>query len=366
MKIVFYISSMAPAGGIERVLSQHISFLSSQNDVVLITDDANPSFYELPGNVKHISLNLDTELSLKTSKIKRIVKISATLVRNIKLLSAQFKAIKPDCVYTAHPLNLLKVVCSVRRFDRIFVTEHASITGYNIIYKKIALILYKRIKLLAVPTTLDSDNYRNYGIENQYLPNPLPFYPERSADLSSKTVLNVGRFTDDKQHLLLLELWAQSTAVGKGWILKIVGKGENYEKIIAKIEELNLQGSVQLVTPTKNIIDEYMEASIFMFTSRAEGFGLVLAEAMACGVPCISFNCPSGPRDIINDGLDGFLINVGDTISYVKKLDLLLQDTELRKKLGDQAKKSIKKFSGEIVSEKLNRLVNAHFKQLRK
>lgn len=363
MHIVFYISSMAPAGGIERVLSQHIAFLSKENLITLITDDENPSFYELPSGVQHVSLNLDTELSLNSSKVKRIAKISVTFFKNIKLLRAQITAIKPDCVYTAHPLNLLKVVCSIRKFDKIFVTEHASITGYNAVYKKIALTLYKRIKLLAVPTTLDSETYRSYGIKNEYLPNPLPFYPEKSADLNNKVALNIGRFTDDKQHVLLLELWSQSKAAENGWILKIIGKGENYDKIISKIEELNLQKSVVLNEPTKNITEEYMKASMFLFTSRAEGFGLVLAEAMACGVPCISFNCPSGPRDIINNGLDGYLINVDDNAKYVEKLNLLIIDSELRKELGRSAKKSIRKFSGEFVSDKINKLVNANFKR---
>lgn len=353
---------MAPAGGIERVLSQHISFLAIENEITLITDDTEPSFYPLPINVNHVFLNLDTELSLTDSKLKRIAKISATFFRNVKLLTNHIKNIKPDCVYTAHPLNLLKVVFSVKKFNKIFVTEHASITGYNTVYKKIATTLYKRIKLLAVPTTLDSEIYESYGIKNEYLPNPLPFYPEERAALENKIALNIGRFTDDKQHVLLLELWAQSEAAANGWTLKIIGKGENYDKILSKIKELNLQNSVLLKEPTKNITEEYMKASMFLFTSRAEGFGLVLAEAMACGVPCISFNCPSGPRDIINDGKDGYLVDVGDDASYVVRLNTLINNFELRKKLGNNAKKSIQKFSGTIISNKINQLVNTHFK----
>lgn len=353
---------MAPAGGIERVLSKHIEFLAKENEVILITDDDKLSFYALPTSVEHISLNLDTELTMRVSRLRRIGKISLTLLKNVIALNKKFIEIKPDCVYTAHPLNLIKVIMSVRQYNKIFVTEHASITGYNKVYKKIATTFYKRIKLLAVPTTLDSEIYKNYGIDNVYLPNPLPFYPEASAKLSNKLALNIGRFTDDKQHLLLLELWEQSIAPKNGWKLKIIGKGENNKAILSKIKELNLHNSVFIEEPTKDIINEYMNASLFLFTSRAEGFGLVLAEAMACGVPCISFNCPSGPRDIISNGKDGYLIDVGNNKEYIERLNEMVSNEELRKLLGASAKLSIQKFSGKVIGEKLNSLVNSHFK----
>lgn len=362
MKIVFYISSMAPAGGIERVLSKHINFLSAENEIILITDDKIKSFYPLPENIIHVGLDIDTKLSLEDSKIERILKIVGTFYANIKKLRQQIKVVTPDVVYTAHPLNLLKIVFSFRKLEKIIVTEHASINSYNSVYKKIATVFYKKVKILAVPTKLDSDIYNSLGIPNVYLPNPLSFYPSESAALENKVALNIGRFTDDKQHLLLLELWSKSEAMANGWKLKIIGEGENYDSIISKIKELKLEENVIIQSPTKEIIEEYLNSSLFLLTSRAEGFGLVLAEAMACGVPCISFNCPSGPRDIINDRKDGFLIEVGDLEDYVQKINLLTGDINLRKNLGKNAKMSISQFSASVIKEKLNDLVNSNFK----
>lgn len=361
MKIIFYISSMAPAGGIERVLSQHIHFLSGKNELILITDDNNASFYELPLNIKHISLNIDTELTLNESRFKRIFKIIYTFFKNVRLLKKAIKEVEPDCIYTAHPLNLLKVVFSIGNYNKIFVTEHASITGYNSIYKKIAFTFYKKIKLLAVPTTLDSEIYHKKGIKNEYLPNPLSFYPDRTSHHENKIALNIGRFTDDKQHLLLLDLWSKSNALKEGWVLKIIGKGENEDKIRLKIKELGLENNVIVKPPTKDIIEEYINASIFLFTSRAEGFGLVLAEAMACALPCISFNCPSGPRDIINHEKDGYLIEVGDEIGFIDKINFLTSNMEVCKVLGNNARLNIDKFSSKKINERLNYLVDSNF-----
>lgn len=187
-----------------------------------------------------ISLNLDTELTMRVNKFRRILKISSTLLKNVIALNNKFTKTKPFCIYNAHPLNLLKVAFGIKNFSKIFVTEYASFEGYNFIYKKNALIFYKRRKLLAVPTTLDSETYKSLGIQNEYLPNPLPFYPSQSGKLENKLALNIGRFTDDKQHILLLELWPQSRAIENGWKLKIIGKGENHEAIVDKIKKLNL------------------------------------------------------------------------------------------------------------------------------
>lgn len=353
---------MAPAGGIERVIAQHMHFLSGKNELILITDDSEASFYKLPANVKHIYLNIDTKLLLNESRLKRIFKISYSFFKNVNLLRQKIKEINPDCVYTAHPLNLLKVIFSIRNYKKIFVTEHASITGYNSIYKKIAFVFYKKIKLLAVPTTLDSEIYNQNGIKNEYLPNPLPFYPEETTLYKNKVALNIGRFTDDKQHLLLLDLWARSNAIKEGWTLKIIGKGENYDKIKLKIIELGIENNVIITPPTKDIIEEYLNASLFLFTSRAEGFGLVLAEAMACALPCISFNCPSGPRDIITNGNDGYLVEVGDEVGFIDKVNLLTANIDICRMLGKNARLNVTKFSSKKISERLNYLVDSNFK----
>lgn len=361
MKIAVYFNSMAPAGGIERVISSHISFLTSGNhDIILITKDVENSFYPIPNSVIKKSLKIDMALDMD-NRIKRVFQIGSKLFKTVFNLRKLNYKLKPDIVYVAHPLCLLELYLAGIKCKKIFVTEHASVVAYNKIYRLILNLLYPKVGLLTVPTIEDSKIYSSLEIKNVYLPNPLPFYPNNQSTLQNKLVLNIGRLTNDKRHELLIKLWHKTKGRINGWKLKIIGKGENFDKINNLIDELDLRESVFLFPPTKEIEKEYESVSVFALTSVAEGFGLVLAEAMASGVPCVSFNCPSGPKDIISDKRNGYLIEEGDEQLYVDRLDELMNNEELRKKMGEQARIDIKKFDAKVISEKLNKLVIENF-----
>jgi glycosyltransferase involved in cell wall biosynthesis len=351
---------MAPAGGIERVISKHIGFLVDRHEVVVLTKDSEPSFYSLPASVKHDSIHIDMKLDM-SSRFKRIFQIGSSFLRTVSSLRRKIAEYKPDIVYVASPLSLLEAFIALRSAKKIMVTEHSSFSAYNAVYKFIAGKLYKKVTLLTVPTKDDSRFYTARHIKNSYLPNPLPFFPEVPSTLEHKIVLNVGRFTDDKRHELLINLWKESQAWLNGWNLHLIGKGENEEKIKKQITDLNLQESVRILPTTKEIEKVFCNASIFVLTSRAEGFGLVLAEAMSAGVPCVTFNCPSGPKDIVTDQRNGYLVEEGDHETFLKRLKELMDSHELRKTLGTQARIDVKKFDSSIISHELNVLVDSHF-----
>lgn len=358
---MFYFNSMAPAGGIERVISKHIKFLSKENEVILLTNDNEPSFYDLPQNVIHKSLNVDVSLDMN-SRLKRAYQIGSSFSKIIKGIKKMKAVHKPDVFYVASPLGLLQAFVALKGGKKILVTEHSSFSAYNKFYKLVAKKLYGKVGLLTVPTSDDSKFYSSHGIKNEYLPNPLSFYPEKTSDLNNKIVLNVARLTNDKRHSLLIELWSKSIGPKNGWVLKIVGKGENEKSIRELIKYHELEDSVLLLPPTKEIIEVFNSSSIFTLTSVAEGFGLVLAEAMATGVPCVSFNCPSGPKDIIKDGKNGFLIKEGDNDDFVSKLNELIENEELRKEFGRESRIDILKFEEDKIGSKLNELLKRAFK----
>jgi glycosyltransferase involved in cell wall biosynthesis len=242
----------------------------------------------------------------------------------------------------------------------VIVTEHATYSAYNNFYKLIIKILYKKVTLLIVPTKSDSFFYKKIGIVNEYLPNPLSFKPSSFSTNDSKVVLSVGRLTDDKQHDVLIDIWSKISNK-EGWILKIIGAGENYQELCNKIKLTGLCDSILISPPVKNIEAEYISSSIFVLTSRTEGFGLVLLEAMACGLPCISFNCPSGPQDIIVNGHTGYLVDPGDEVIFLERLESLLWNRDLRRKFGNSARSEALKFEDIVISKKFNDIFYSYF-----
>jgi glycosyltransferase involved in cell wall biosynthesis len=256
MKVTVYFNSMSAAGGIERVIASHIDYLSSEHRVSLLTKDDKPSFYKLPESVMHESLLEDCSLNMN-SRLSRIAKIGTSLFRIVKSLRNNFGKSKPDVLYVASPLNLLEVFLSGMKSVRIVVTEHSAFSSYNFVYKIIIYIIYRRVSLLTVPTKTDHKWYLARGIQNSYIPNPLPFNPEKVSDLSSKWALCVGRLTPDKRHDLLLKIWRSSDICDQGWKLLIVGKGECEFELRKKIDALGLNGSVFIEQPTARIEDKY-------------------------------------------------------------------------------------------------------------
>ena len=155
---------MIPAGGLERVISKHINFMAFSNQVILLTKEPGRCFYELPKNVIVNDLGINYKLNLK-SRLKRVLYIFANLFNTVWLLRSKLKEINPAVIYTASPLNLLeiffaKLLMGEFSIVNVLVTEHASYSAYNNVYKIIIKLLYKKVGLLCVPTTEDSNFYK--------------------------------------------------------------------------------------------------------------------------------------------------------------------------------------------------------------
>ena len=193
------------------------------------------------------------------------------------------------------------------------------------------------------------------------LPNPI------SSDLSElrkneikreKIILTVGRLNNDKrQDKLIRAIYSLNL---EDWKVIIIGKGPNKKKLNNLIKNLNLSNKIEILSDIKNIHDYYLRASIFVFTSKAEGFPNALLEAMHFGLPCISTDCNYGPSDLITNGKDGFLVPVNNQDILVQKIDELIKDDDLKKSFEKNAIETSLNYTSKKVTEKWKTIINQH------
>ncbi|EAJ0335423.1 glycosyltransferase family 4 protein [Campylobacter lari] len=217
---------------------------------------------------------------------------------------------------------------------------------------------------LVVLSAKQIDQWRRYHKNVWVIPNFLPCISNIDSILTQKNILSIGRMTanDEKGFFRLIEIWklVQKNVKYKEWTLTIVGEGEFKDTIENKIKEYKLENSIILKSFTKDIEKEYLNASVYIMTSKWEGFPMVLVEVSSYGVPLISFDINTGPSDIIENGKNGYLIEDGNLQEFTNKLCLLMDDENLRKQMGQRAKENIShNFSKEKVIQKWQELLNS-------
>lgn len=203
--------------------------------------------------------------------------------------------------------------------------------------------------------------YGNYlGKKVVYIPNCLDKLPNKLSKLDSENLISVGRLSKEKGFDDLLRLFKTLSIKHPNWKLNIVGDGMERGNLLELAEELKLGDKVIFHGyQNKEYINELLlNSSIYVMTSHTESFGLVLIEAMSYGIPCLSYTSAQGANEIIENEKSGYLIENRDSSEMVSKIDLLITDEKLRKKIGKEARCRAKDFSGEVVLEKWSKLIN--------
>lgn len=326
--IIVYINSMSNAGGIERVISNLLFEWSKKYKVyLLVKDDTASSFYDLPDNIIKLSINTPIKMDMN-SRIRRILAVIKNISKSIRELKKCLLSIDFDYIYTTTPLNSFEVLLANRKYlKKLIISEHASAFAVNKVYAAMKRYIYPKALCISVPNRMDCNVYEKWGSNVIYIPHLNTFPIRKRNECDTKIAINIGRLTSDKRQDELLKIW--SAVSNLNWQLWIVGSGEEEERLRQLISSYKLQDSVMLLGHRQNITEIYEKASLFLFTSRMEGFGMVLLEAMSFGIPCISYDCPSGPRDIIKDGTNGYLIENNNTGCFINKLENILSMNSL-------------------------------------
>ena len=354
-KLLVYVNSMNTLGGIERVIANLTSALADFYDITILVKDEPISAYKLDSRVIMDTINAKLIMNMD-SRIQRILSVPANILKSKKVLKKWLKVHRDfDYVYTAFPTNAVEMYFADKKMrNKIVASEHASYYAYNSVYKKMKEWLYPRLKAISVPTTMDTVIYQKLGYKAIYIPHLTTYSKTTDNDLNSKRIINVGRLTSDKQQLMLLDIWKKvnDKIPNHEYKLQIIGSGEEENNLKNKIIDLNLN-NVELIPHTPNIVNYYKNAELFAFTSKMEGFGMVLLEAMSYGVPCISFDCPSGPRDMVVDEENGYLIECYDVDTYANKICryICLSDNEKRS-LSNSALRTIEEWNNASIIQK--------------
>lgn len=358
-RIVYCTPALYFAGGMERVLTMKANYFAEHfgYDVTIILTDGKekPIFYPLSDKVKVINLDIGFEELWTCSFLKKILFYLKKQHLYKKLLNRELMRIRPDITVSMlrREINFINDIqdgskkigeIHINRANfRNFEGNNALKNLFSKFWMNSLLSKLQRLDRFVVLTEKDKEAWvelKNVCV----IPNPLSFTSTRRSTLSEKRIIAVGRYCHEKGYDLLLKAWVIVQNRTTDWRLEIFGEGDRtqYEEMV---DTLNLdRHRCVLNGRSSRIQDEFLNSSLSVCSSKFEGFGLVITEAMACGLPVVSFDCPWGPRAIISDGEDGILVENGNVDKLAETIVLMIQNPERRKAMADKAIENVQRF----------------------
>lgn len=367
MKIAYCIPSLYYPSGMERVLTLKANYFAEHfgYDIhIILTDgkDRKP-YYELHPSVSIHQLDINFDEMYGHSLARRMYSYWVKQRLFKKRFNDCLCSIRPDITISLlrRDINFINKVNdgSIKLGEihfnksnyRSFSDNHLPAYLQQMGRKRWMHQLIRQLKKLERFIVLSHEDAAEWTELNNVnvIYNPLPFFPNRRSDGSQKQVIAAGRYVPQKGFDRLVSAWRIVSQRHPDWTLRIYGDGMRNE-LQQQIDSLGISSTCLLEPTVPDIMDKYCESSIFVLSSRYEGFGMVIIEAMACGVPPISFTCPCGPKDIITDGVDGLLVENGDIEGLAEKICYLIEHEDVRKEMGEQARINVERFKIEYVA----------------
>ena len=366
IRIVYTTSSHLRYGGLEIVTSaKAVAFANRKDCLVWIVNSEKLDTLSLHGvkGVEAIDLGVHYNNIVCGFPLNLFLRLKRML-KHRRLLKATLDRILPDIVISSGeekfflpffkgPWKTIRECHYPKNVRQLFsfgkprlnvIPKLGDWLEYNVICRK-----YDRVVVL---TQEDLDaNWRGYN-NVCAIPNPTRFLPSIPSLLNEKRVLAVGRLSSEKNFASLVRAYSHVAKRFPDWRLNIYGEGPESRSILSEIESRDLSDVVHLKGNNPDIDKEMLSSSILVVTSRYEGFSLVIVEAMACGLPVVSYSCPYGPKEIIHEGKDGFLVPVNDEKMLAERICQLITDEELRRQIGAAAFERAKDYSMETIMNK--------------
>ncbi len=354
MKVFFTIKNINFFAGTERVtalLANELVARGYEIGIISLVGEGKKPFFTFDNRVKLFYLSAPKDHHIFPFRdLRRIRKMKAILRQE-----------KPDCVIFVDSGRSFVNVPASKGIPSI-TWEHLNIRACNGPKRRLSRVLaVKYTDCIVSLTSGDADDYVTmFGAERSKslcMPNPITIDNSVKCSLTEKRVLAVGRLDNKQKGFdLLIEAWSK-VKNRDGWKLRIIGAGKHERIIRNQIAELGLKDSIEVVPPTKDMISEYLNSSIYAMSSRYEGLPLVLIEAMSLGLPIVSFDCERGPSDIVEDGVTGYLVETFDVDKFAERLQTLISDKDLREKFSKTSIEHSSKFAIDEIITRWEKLI---------
>ena len=345
MNIIFVIASLEGFGGTNRVATSLANGLSKNHNITVISKHSHRNTYQLSNRVK------DTKF--EGNSLSFISQCNQYIALNY-----------PDIViiHTMGKLTPALLIGGIKA-QSIWSIEHISYDFHSLLYKQLRKRLYKKVDKIITLTKNDALNYKPFHSDVTVMANPTPLQLKTDKIIGvSKTlnnIVSIGRLTYQKGFDRLIKAWSLVEAKYPNWTLSIYGEGEDKEKLEKIIMDKNLKNII-LKGLTNDIQAAYDNAAFYVMSSRFEGLPVVLIEAQSRGLPIVSFDCPSGPAEIVHHNIDGLLVENGNTVALANAMIKMMEEPQLRQKMANQALKSAQAYHiDEIIEQWLHLLKNS-------
>lgn len=368
MKLLYVVRSLHPVGGIERTLTDKANWLVSHGHEVLFVTykqgGDNVSF-PLDRRVQLIDLRCSIYSIFKYPIYTRLFKYFSLS----RMFQERFRAVindfKPDTISVAIPNaeEFVWEVVKVAQNIRVVIESHVAYEYLSYGRSKTDFYLYlfhspfKAIRhsdAVIVLTKGDADTWKQKGVQKVLVvPNPVSFYVENvdNVEKDEKRIISVGRLVSQKRFDRLIDAFALIANHYLEWHVDIIGEGELRHALEQRVFENQLSSRIKIYDYTSDVMSEYLKSQFLVLSSDYEGFGLVIVEAMACGLPVISTDCPHGPSDIIDNGVTGWLVglNVKD---LADRMEWMITHQEELKNMGVKAHEAASAYRKEVIMKK--------------
>lgn len=357
VNVCFLSGDMSRTGGTERVLSIIANELSKKDDkfnihILSITNESNSSYFTLNKGIKTERILKSKDVNFKKHYFQVVKGIREYIKKNNIDILIDVEVIASLFSIPATRFTKTKLI-SWEHFN-FYEDNGSNLRAYA---RKLAA---KFANCIITLTEQDKENYlNNLNIKGKidYIYNPVEEVNNDVCNIDSKQIISVGRLTYQKGFDLLCEVANNVLKENKQWKWTILGDGEDKEKLQAKIKEYGLEDRLILKGNVSNVEDYYKNSSLYVMTSRFEGLPMTLLEAKTYKLPIVSFNCLTGPSEIVKNNVNGLLINPENVEAMSNKLNILLKDEKKLKEFSNNAQIDINKFELKPIIEKWDNIL---------